>query len=79
VDIYTFSENILNLLLPNRSAPALGRVLKTHEGPGKCKYSVDVRVVTAGTLEDTEQVIAEVPISPIWVGKKGKGLYAIPR
>jgi hypothetical protein len=34
-------------------------------------------VVRAGTLEDTDQVIAEVPISPIWVGKKGKGIYAI--
>jgi hypothetical protein len=39
---------------------------------------VDVQVVSAGTLEDTEQVIAEVPISPIWVGKRGKGIYAIP-
>ena len=51
---------------------------KVHEGPGKGKYAVDVRVVTAGTHEDTEQVIGEVPISPIWIGKKGKGLYAIP-
>jgi hypothetical protein len=71
-------QNLLDALLPNRSAPALGRVLKAHEGPGKDKYSVDVRVVRAGTLEDTDQVIAEVPISPIWIGKKGKGLYAIP-
>jgi hypothetical protein len=39
---------------------------------------VDIQVVTAGTFEDTEQIIAEVPISPIWVGKKGKGIYAIP-
>jgi hypothetical protein len=78
VDIDTFFETILNRLLPNRAAPVLGRVLKGYEGPGKGKYAVDVRVVSAGTLEDTDQVIAEVPISPIWVGKKGKGLYAIP-
>jgi hypothetical protein len=39
---------------------------------------VDVRVVKAGTLEDTEQVIAEVPLSPIWAGKKKRGVYAIP-
>jgi hypothetical protein len=71
-------ENLLNALLPNRAAPVLGRVLKAYEGPGKTKYAVDVRVVTAGTLEDTDQVIAEVPISPIWAGKKGRGVYAIP-
>jgi hypothetical protein len=53
-------------------------VLKAHEGPGKTKYSVDARVVKVGTLEDTEQVISEVPISPIWADKKKRGVYAIP-
>jgi hypothetical protein len=71
-------KNLLDALLPNRAAPVLGRVLKAYEGPGKGKYAVDVRVVTAGTLEDTKQEIAEVPLSPVWVGQKGKGLYAIP-
>lgn len=76
------TEDILNNLrkrmFPNYAAPALGRVIKAHEGPGKNAYSVDVRIVTAGTLEETGRVIAEVPISPIWVGKKGKGIYAVP-
>jgi hypothetical protein len=71
-------QNLLDALLPNRAAPVLGRVLKAYKGPGKGKYAVDVRVVTAGTLEDTKQEIAEVPLSPIWVGQKGKGLYAMP-
>lgn len=71
-------QNLLDSLLPNRAAPVLGKVLKAYEGPGKNKYSVDVQVVTPGTLEETSQVIAEVPISQIWAGKKGKGLYAIP-
>jgi hypothetical protein len=70
--------NLLNALLPNRAAPVLGLVIKAYEGPGKGKYAVDVCVVTAGTLEDTKQTIAEVPLSPIGVGQKGKGLYAIP-
>lgn len=78
MDIDTFAENMLNLLLPNRAWPVLGKVLKAYEGPGKGKYAVDVRVVSPGILEDTSQIIAEVPISPLWVGKKGKGLYAIP-
>ncbi|GAB6392498.1 MAG: hypothetical protein MdMp014T_1871 [Treponematales bacterium] len=71
-------KRLLDALLPNRAAPVLARVLKAHEGPGKTKYSVDVRVVMAGTLEDTELVISEVPLSPVWAGQKKRGLYAIP-
>jgi hypothetical protein len=73
-----FLNNLLNAILPNRAAPVLARVMKAYEGPGKNKYSCDVKVLTAGTLEETEQEIAEVPISPVWAGQKGKGLYAIP-
>jgi hypothetical protein len=73
-----FLNNLLNALLPNRAAPVLARVMKAYEGPGKNKYSCDVKVLTAGTLEETDREIAEVPISPIWAGQKGKGLYAIP-
>ena len=71
-------KRLLDAILPNRAAPVLARVLKAHEGPGKTKYSVDVRVLKAGTLEDTDQVISEVPISPIWTAKKKRGVYAIP-
>jgi hypothetical protein len=73
-----FLRRLLDAMLPNRAAPVLARVLKAHEGPGKTKYSVDVRVLKAGTLEDTDQVISEVPLSPIWAGKKKRGVYAIP-
>ncbi|MDR3019896.1 MAG: hypothetical protein LBU66_03215 [Treponema sp.] len=73
-----FFSNLLNAILPNRAAPVLARVMKVYEGSGKNKYSVDVRVLKLGTLEDTDQVIAEVPISLIWAGKKKRGLYAIP-
>jgi len=73
-----FFRNLLNALLPNRAAPVLARVIKAHEGPGKNTYSVDVRVVTLGTLEDTDHLIAEVPLSPIWAGQKKRGVYAIP-
>ena len=73
-----FLKNLLNAILPNRAAPVLARVIKAHEGSGNTKYSVDVRVLKLGTLEDTGQVISEVPISPIWAGQKKRGLYAIP-
>jgi hypothetical protein len=73
-----FLSNLLNALLPNRAAPVLARVMKAYEGPGKDKYSCDVKVLQAGTLEETDREIAEVPVNPIWVGKKGVGIYAIP-
>jgi hypothetical protein len=73
-----FFKNLLNRFLPNQAAPVLARVMKAYEGPGKDKYSCDVKVLTAGTLEETNREIAEVPVNPIWSGKKGKGLYAIP-
>jgi hypothetical protein len=71
-------KRLLDALLPNRAAPVLGKVIRAYEGPGQTKYAVDIQVVTAGTLEETDLVIGEVPINPIWVGKKGKGIYAIP-
>jgi hypothetical protein len=74
-----FLRNLLDTLLPNRAAPALGRVLKVYEGPGKTKYSCDVRIVKAGSLEDTDQDIAEAPISPIWAGQKKRDVYALPQ
>jgi len=73
-----FLKNLLNALLPNRAAPVLARVMKVYEGPGKNKYSCDVRVLTAGSLEETDQEIAEVSINPIWAGKANKGIYAPP-
>jgi len=73
-----FLKNLLNALLPNRAAPVLARVMKAYEGPGKNKYSCDVKVLTAGTLEETDQEIAEVPINPIWADKTNKGIYAPP-
>jgi len=73
-----FLTNLLNALLPHRAAPVLARVMKVYEGPGKNKYSCDVKVLTAGTLEETDQEIAEVSINPIWAGKANKGIYAPP-
>jgi hypothetical protein len=73
-----FLKNLLNVLLPHRAAPVLARVMKVYEGPGKNKYSCDVKVLTAGSLEETDQEIAEVPISLIWATTKKRGVYAIP-
>jgi hypothetical protein len=73
-----FLNNLLNALLPNRAAPTLARVIKAREGSGKTKYSVDVRVLKLGSLEDTEQINSKVPNPQIREEKKKRGLYAIP-
>ena len=73
-----FLKNLLNALLPNRAAPVLAKVIKSHEGPGKTKYSCDVVVLKAGSLEETDQIISEVPLSSIWATTKKRGVYAIP-
>jgi hypothetical protein len=56
----TLLPKMLDALLANRISPVLARVQKSHEGPGDTKYSVDVRVIKAGTLEDTNSVIEKV-------------------
>ncbi len=73
-----FIEALKNALFPNMAAPCLAKVIKIYEGAGANKYACDVQVLTAGSLEETDQIIAEVPISPIWAGKKKRGIYAIP-
>ena len=73
-----FLSRLLDVLLPNRAAPVLARVEKAHEGAGKTKYAVDVKILKVGSLEETAQVIKDVPINPIWAGKKKRGVYAIP-
>jgi hypothetical protein len=69
---------MLDAILPDRAAPVPARVMKAHEGPGKNRYSRDVRVLTAGSPEETDQEIAEVPVNPVWAAKAGKGVYAPP-
>lgn len=71
-------NRLKEIIFPNCAAPMLGKVLKAHEGPGKTAYSVDVRILKAGSLEETDLIFSEIPISPIWAGKSGKGLYAVP-
>jgi hypothetical protein len=73
-----FLKNLLDTILPYRAAPVLARVMKAYEGPRKNKYSCDVKVLKAGSLEETDQEIAEVSINPIWADKTNKGIYAPP-
>ena len=72
-------ERLLNAMMPHRTPPRLARVIKAGEGPGKTTYAVDVRILQHGSMEETDEVISEVPISPVWSGTSGEGIYAIPK
>ncbi len=63
---------------PHRARPELAKILKLNNGSGKNKYSASVRLLEPATLEETETIIDDVGISPIWAGKKGQGIYAPP-
>lgn len=41
-------------------------------------YSIDGQALLPGTLEATKELFKEIPISPIWADKDGRGLYAPP-
>lgn len=69
---------LLDEMMPLRAAPRLASVSKVYEASGAGKYAVDVELLKAGSLEKTGTMLAEVPISPVWAGKDGRGLYALP-
>ena len=66
----------LNKAWPHRANPELAKVIKMNSGSGKNKYSASVQIVDPATLEETDTIIDDVGISPVWAGKKGQGIYA---
>ena len=41
-------------------------------------YSIDGRGLRPGSLETTSEMFKEIPISPVWADKDGRGLFAPP-
>lgn len=68
----------LNLAMPHRQGPQIGRVLGCALGGGTGQYCAQVQILRSGSLEDTERILEEVPISPIWAAADGRGIYAPP-
>lgn len=70
-------DNLSKSLIP-QSFPELAIVKKIYTGSGKGKYCVDVEIVDPGSLEKTGELMSEVPMSPIWVGKSKIGIFCPP-
>lgn len=68
----------LDLAMPHRQGPQIGRVLQCALGGGTGKYCAQVEILRPGSLEDTGRILDEVPISPIWAAADGRGIYAPP-
>ena len=71
-------KNLKDAIFPNACFPELAFVKKVYEGSGKGKYCVDVEILTPGSLEKTGELMSEVPLNPIFIGKKKTGLYVPP-
>jgi len=66
----------LDAAMPHRQGPQIGRVLKFNFGSGENIYSARIRILKTDGLEETERILEDVPLSPIWVGSQGAGVYA---
>ncbi|VDA99372.1 hypothetical protein S1OALGB6SA_440 [Olavius algarvensis spirochete endosymbiont] len=51
-------------------------MLKFNSGKGENTYSARVRILKTGSLEETECILEDVPLSPIWANSQGAGVYA---
>nr|WP_321294603.1 hypothetical protein [uncultured Sphaerochaeta sp.] len=60
------------------AAPVLARVDKAYVKAATGGYCIDATVLVPGSLEATGELLKEVPLSPIWAGKDGRGIYAPP-
>jgi len=72
-------ENLINSLLPHRQFPEIAKVIKVYEGKGRGKYCCDVKIITPGSFEETQDIISEVPLNMIWAGNSGEGIYCLPQ
>ena len=69
---------IASRILPQLRLPALPRVDNSYVRKEPGGYAMDGMVLRPGSLEETGELMKEIPLNPIWAGKNGKGLYAAP-
>ncbi len=62
----------LDVAMPHRQGPQIGKVLQVKSGP---VCGVQVKILKPGSLEETERIIDDVPAPMIWKGPGGLGFY----
>lgn len=63
----------LDAAMPHRQGPQIGKVLRFSSGD---VCGAQVRILTPGSLEETDRIIDDVPVPLIWPGPQGKGVYS---
>lgn len=60
------------------AAPALVVVDKAYMKFEEGGYCIDGTVLLPGSLEKTDEIMKEIPISPVWAAADGRGIYCPP-
>ena len=71
-------DRLRDRVLAGIAAPVKASVEKAYMQKEAGGYCVDTQVVNPSTLEETGELLKEVPLSPIWMGSDGRGLFAPP-
>ena len=71
-------ESIARRILSQVRMPVLARVDNSYVRAEPGGYALDGMVIRPGSLEETGELMKEIPLNPIWAGKKGQGIYAPP-
>ncbi len=65
-------------ILDHIKAPVLCRVDRSYVREDEGGYCLDASVLRPQTLEETGEILKEVPLSPLWAGPDGRGIYCPP-
>lgn len=71
-------QSITKSVLQNISGSVLVKVDKSFIKKSSGGYCFDGTVLTPESLEETGEILKEVPINPIWGGKSGQGIFCPP-
>ena len=71
-------RRIVEQVLSRLRMPVLVRVDRSYIRQEQGGYCLDGTVLRPGSMEESGEILKEVPISPIWAGKNGQGVYCPP-
>ncbi len=65
----------LDVAMPHRQGPQIGKVLQVKDGTTGGVCGVQVKILKPGSLEETKIIIDDVPAPMIWKGPGDSGIY----
>lgn len=71
-------ERLRERVLEGLAFPVKARVDRSYIKKSAGGYCIDAEVVNPATLEGTGELLKEIPLSPLWMAKDGRGLFVAP-